>query len=488
MKYFIKYFVLISLAVVSFSCDAPRLNPLDPYNPESKLGRLEGYVLSSTRVPIAGAKVIWKNQNLLTFTDSTGYYLIEDVFRNDGIIQFEKEGFRKDSLSLRWNNQRNIRLEEKLLEYTIGRVDGFVIDILRNPIPGVKVIWKNQNLITVTNIQGFYQFEGLQINSGMIYFEKEGLINDSIYINWNTNQLSVRAPEKTMIYNVANLKGSVRTESIPRVPISNVKVFWKNNNMLVETNSLGIYSFNNLPQSNGWLFFEKDGYAPDSVYVTFDGRNTVELGERNLNANPDMKELLVYTIVQNRHSGLPIIRLIIQTSLTDAEGDIDSVFVNCKPLNFSKLLEYNPANRYYEGKYLSAELNLISLDEAIGQNFEIKVKDRFNRIFNVGGTNIKRIIRQEVIPESPINKSVVGSKPILRWSRFQPGYNFYYHIQIFTDEVSPILIWQKNNISKEDIEIVADINIPPGEYYWLISSIDDFGNTGISKPATFVVQ
>lgn len=487
MKNIIASIILFAVSSAFFSCDAPRLNPLDPFNQESRLGKIDGFVFTSAREPVAGAKVVWENQNLLTVTDSTGYYVFESVLRNDGKIYFEKEGLGKDSLIINWNNRKSIRIEDRLLSFTIGQLDGFAFTSPRDPVAGIRVIWKNQNLITETNSSGYYKFDNVSINDGIIIFEKDGLKKDSVYVQWN-NQKNVRADEKILSYDVARLFGYVKTVSVPRVPLANVKVFWKHQKILLETDASGYYLFNNISQSNGYLYFEKNGYSRDSVYVEFDGRKEKQVDEMNLNANPQIDDLAIYTIVLNRYPDLQITRMVVETSISDAENDVDIVYVTCEEINFSKILQYNPATRLFEGRYLWTELNLISVDEAIGKDFKIVVQDKNGKLFTVGSSNIKRIIKQEVMPESPINRQVVSSKPTLRWTRFQPGFNFRYTVQILTDEVSPVLIWQKENVSKDDIEIIPDITIPPGEYYWLISCIDDFKNSSTSKPASFIVQ
>jgi len=569
MKKLINYILLFSSIIAFISCDGPRLNPLDPFNPESRIGKVDGYVLTSTREPVTNAKVLWKNQNVLAITDSAGYYVIDDILRDDGIIYFEKEGLSKDSTYARWNNQKSIRIEEKLLNYTKGNLDGFVFAAPRTAIAGIKVIWKNQNLITETNSQGFYQFsnvdnidgflvfekEGLKkdsvyvewngqsyirasekslsyiigsvegfvfgvpreplagvrviwrntslitetrsnghykfedvpIKDGMIYFEKEGMKKDSIYVTWS-NQNGIIAPEIILQYEITLLDGYVRTMSFPRIPISNVKVFWKNKSILTETNTSGYYSFSNIQQDNGWLFFERSGFGKDSVFVEFDNQKSKRVNDVYLNANPKLEELNIYTLVQNRLPDIQTIRLVVETSISDAEGDIDTVRIVNTSLNFSRILDYNLSTRFFEGRFSINDLNIFSMDDAIGKDFKIVVKDRTNRVHDVGSSNIKRIIKQEVTPEFPINRQVVGSQPTLRWFRFQPGYNFYYNIQIFTDEVPATSIWEKSFISSDIIEIIPDISIPPGDYYWLISVIDNFKNRGISKPYTFIVQ
>lgn len=403
-RLFIPYLILV-LCLGIFSCDAPRINPLDPLNPDNKLGKLDGFVFSYPNQPLSKVKVIWQNQNAIIETDALGYYKLEDLQMEDGILYFEKDGFGKDSVSIAWNNQKNKRVEDKILDYTIVSFDGYV-----------------------------------------------------------------------------------KTAAIPQAAISNVKVFWKNQNILVATNSSGYYSFTNIANNNGWLLFEKENFNKDSVFVQFDNQQNKRIDDILLNADPKATDLNLYTIVLNEYPNNQIYQLVIQATVTDAEGDIDSVHVKCDALNFRKVLNYNSVTRYYENSFSSVSLNVISMDEAIGKNFDIVVKDKKGKNFIVGSTTIKRIIKQELFPESPVNGQAVGNQPTLRWTRFLPGFNFKYMIQIYADQISPILVWQKENVSKDDIEKVVDTPLPLGNYFWVIWCIDDFQNRCRSKVVTFSVR
>ena len=87
---------LFAISIAFFSCDAPRLNPLDPQSSDYKLGQLSGKVFATPHEELAGVQVIWKNQNIVVETDASGQYKIADLKMDDGILYFEKDGFAKD--------------------------------------------------------------------------------------------------------------------------------------------------------------------------------------------------------------------------------------------------------------------------------------------------------------------------------------------------------------------------------------------------------
>ncbi len=397
----------IVIAILFTSCDAPRLNPLDPQSPAYNIGQLDGYVFSYPRDPLPGARVTFKEQNLSVITDINGYYKIEKARLQNGIVYIEKEGFKKDSILVVWNNQKNIRLEERRLDYTIGKIKG----IVRASAPSLKAL-------------------------------------------------------------------------------QNVKVLWKNNNILTSTNKQGEFVFENTSYESGWLFFETANYSIDSFYVEFSNQReeSKDIGTIYLNSIPMLHDFKIFTSVENRYPEKKTYRMEVHVNISDDEGEIDSVFINCDELKFSKLIRYNLTTRNFEGSFTQSDMNLFSMEEAIGKNFYIIVKDLNNKSFVVGFSNVKRVINQIIAVDSPINGIATSTTPILKWQKLQPGFNFYYSVQIFTDEVSPILMWDKDNISKDDFQCVVDTPLSAGDYYWVVWCVDDYGNKARSFLATFSVR
>ncbi|NJD22190.1 MAG: carboxypeptidase-like regulatory domain-containing protein [Melioribacter sp.] len=288
---------------------------------------------------------------------------------------------------------------------------------------------------------------------------------------------------------LGQLNGFVKTQPAPQQAIAGVKVSWKSDNRTLETDANGFYKLENLPIVDGFLYFEKEGYSKDSIRINWQNRKSIDLGIKALNAIPKLDNLLIYTSVENRYQDDQKYTLFVQASISDVENDIDSVFVSCTAINFNQQLKYNSQTRVFELSYPYGSKNSVpSIDDAIGKNFEIIVKDKVGKNFSVGSSSIKRIIKQEILFELPANGITVGSKPVLKWNRFLPGFNFKYWVQIYTDDIILKLMWDKSNISKDDIELVTEINLPPGNYFWVIWCIDDFQNRTRSKPATFTVQ
>lgn len=406
----IRFKTVLSIIIIAFSissCDAPRLNPLDPQSGDYKLGQLDGYVFSYPHDALLGARITLTNQNISVETDSRGYYKIEGVKTIDGEIVIEKEGFTNDTIAVRWNNQKNIRMEESVLDYSIGQIDGTV----RAAAPSLKAL-------------------------------------------------------------------------------SGAKVFWKNQNILLTTDSQGYFKLTNIPFGNGWLYFEADGYSKDSMFVEFGNQREMikHLNNIYLNSIPKLHDFKIYTSVENWYPDKRRYRMEVQVSISDDELDIDSVFLKCSELKFSKAIRYNSSSRYYEGSYIQSDLNLTSMEEAIGKTFYIVVKDANNKSFTIGSSNIKRIINDIIDLDSPVNSVTVNSLPTLKWIRLRPGFKLHYWVQVYTNDVSPILMWDKDNVTEEEFQATVDTPLSTGDYFWVVWCVDDFGNKARSRPATFSVN
>ena len=106
----LKYFPLFILLVICLSCNAPRNNPLDPENPDNKISTIEGYIktVKVPQIPIENAKIFWANEGIITSSNELGYFNIENIERNDGLLTIEKENYSTDSLLISFSDQKKI--------------------------------------------------------------------------------------------------------------------------------------------------------------------------------------------------------------------------------------------------------------------------------------------------------------------------------------------------------------------------------------------
>ena len=101
------YSILLLIIVVIYSCDAPRLNPLDPQNPDfieppiidTTKYSIEGNIITLTapQQPIPNVSIFWPNDNLIIWSNQSGDFILYDLEPRDGWLYFESSGYFKDS-------------------------------------------------------------------------------------------------------------------------------------------------------------------------------------------------------------------------------------------------------------------------------------------------------------------------------------------------------------------------------------------------------
>jgi hypothetical protein len=282
------------------------------------------------------------------------------------------------------------------------------------------------------------------------------------------------------------LSGTIRTVKVPNEPLSGVNVYWPNSNVIVETNSTGTFVIDDLRPENGYLYFEKSGYSSDSLLIEWNSRKTVSILQQ-WNSTPKLVSGNLTSSVENRFPDVQVYRLIIDARITDDENDVDSVFIANDELQFESNLN-NVSVTVFQNQYTPTQMNLGSVDDVIGKEFDVIAKDVNGKSFNIAQLIIKRIIKDLVETITPANNEVVSDTLKLNWRRFTPGYSFSYSLSIFTNTVDPEMVWEAKNVSSDDILYEVSENFDPGNYFWVVWVIDEFGNKARSRPASFIIQ
>jgi hypothetical protein len=286
---------------------------------------------------------------------------------------------------------------------------------------------------------------------------------------------------------LVELDGYVRSMSLPRIPLAGTTLIFENSKLIVTTDNDGYFRFDNVHVNNGWLKIQKNGYLKDSIYISWESKKnkTVEIF---LNELPLLENYTISSIVINRYIINPITYLVINAKISDKDNDVDSVFIFNPELGLKKSMDYNVNKKSYETTLYPFEMNISDIEMIVGYSFKILVKDINQNIIEVGSDEVKRIIKSEVIFESPKDLEIVSSLPTLKWRRFLPGFSFSYLVEIYTNETNAQLLWRKENISSDDITVNVDSPLQAGNYFWVVWCMDSFNNKSRSKPASFVVE
>jgi len=289
---------------------------------------------------------------------------------------------------------------------------------------------------------------------------------------------------------IYTITGTVKGKALPYPPIEGVMVTWENTGKFVVTDEKGEFSFTELSAKDGKISFKKDGFQDSDTFLVWQNSKNYNL-DALLDKVPVLDSLEFFSIVENKSQfSNPKYSLSVRARIIDSDGDndIDTVWIYNEELGFKALLFENSTTQFYERVFKITDLNLLSLQEIIGKKFSILVKSLDDDIYEVGSTNLTRVISQVLQTIAPQNNLVVMENPFdLEWNRFTPGFNFTYFIQIKTDESQPELVWERRGISKDDISLTVEFQFNPGDYFWVIWCEDEFKNRGSSYNATFTI-
>lgn len=286
------------------------------------------------------------------------------------------------------------------------------------------------------------------------------------------------------------ISGKLITAEKTSKPIGGATFNWRNENILGLTSADGTFKIQCAAQTDGWLLFEKSGFSTDSFFVNWSNEKIVIVSP-SINSLPNLDSLRIYSVVRNKYSTNELL-LYFEASVTDIDDDIDTVKISSPDLSINiNLTKIN--SDYFEAKFNDFELNINNFNDIIGKSFYIIAVTSGGKSFNIGNSNVKRIISDEILIISPINSDTLETRtPELNWTRFTPGFSFNYTIEIFSDEPEPVLLWKKENISSDEILIEVETPITPtptnDKFFWVIWCIDEFNNRSRSKPAGFILK
>ena len=289
---------------------------------------------------------------------------------------------------------------------------------------------------------------------------------------------------------IYTIEGTVITASIISNPIKNVQVYWSVDKVYVSTDDNGNFKIGSKELQAGWLYFNKTGYSSDSVLISWGSEKNISIKERLIDI-PSIDSIFIYSSIINKYSG-PEYKLTFEITISDQDENIDSVFIQCPVLQIDKSVQ-KISSKYFTDNFTNIDLNLTSFAEIIGKNFDVYAKSSSGKTYYVGSSEVKRVITDEIETISPKNEdTLLTNYPSLNWKRFQEGFKFNYMLEVYTDEPEPKLLWDKKNISSDEITITVDasINVTPdnNKFFWVIWCIDEYGNRSRSKPAGFIIK
>lgn len=298
----------------------------------------------------------------------------------------------------------------------------------------------------------------------------------------HSNPFDPENPNKQFL----KIEGYVYSFSLPRVSLQNALVLWLPENKAAITSENGYFKIETFSKKEGWLVVMLDGYRPESIFVNWYTDRFYK--EFFLNQIPKLDSAEFYSVLINQYPNIQNVNLIVRAKIIDKDNDLDSVLIQNQSMNIRIPLNYNTQTKFFEGEFSEYDFGVDDLIELIGVQLDFIVKDINGFEFKIGDKKLNRIIKDEILLESPINYDSTSSKPLLIWRRFMPGFKFTYNVEIYDDKFPPAIVWSKSNISMDSTSIQVDSNLSSGNYFWVLWCVDQFLNRARSRPASFRVK
>ncbi len=260
------------------------------------------------------------------------------------------------------------------------------------------------------------------------------------------------------------------------------------------TDSVGNYLIENIEPGDYNLICAPDGFLADtqSVTVSADQQSIIDF---QLNALP-----VIYTYRLTSHfihtGGSPpqYYEIHAQSFLSDPDGinDIDSVLIKTEEEDLYFTMSFNPDSTSSDSLFYFIHLNENSLpgqsiDTVKWNHFYVEVVDKSGCRKTSSSLTLTRIFDDYVITGYPSNGQTVQDPTLLlTWDPFGEQFFFTYTTSIFISN-NDQLVWQQTGIPSTVDTLETDF-YEPGDYYWRIAVLDEYGNSSISNKSLFTIS
>ncbi|MCA9731864.1 MAG: carboxypeptidase regulatory-like domain-containing protein [Deferribacteres bacterium] len=290
--------------------------------------------------------------------------------------------------------------------------------------------------------------------------------------------------------NLISIDGTVQTFYPPRRPIANAVVTLQPGNSRIFSNQDGSFLFTGLISDDYTVYATAEGYNRDSIEVTLnDNQSSLVF---NLDGLPYFKNIALKTHHISRHFPIDeMYSLQIDASVDDFDGiaDINQVAFAIPALNQTGTLEATQ-NFGIFSKILNIEEPVPSIHALIGRQFILNVTDDVGITVSSDAQFLTRVIDltpQLVFPTEL--DTITATQSTFEWTRVHLNYPFTLKIEIYRINFGALIKAKEyTNIPAEQRSAPIDYEFSSGNYLWILTIIDEFGNTSSSKEGTFHVQ
>ena len=287
-----------------------------------------------------------------------------------------------------------------------------------------------------------------------------------------------------------SISGKVTTLYAPVQNLSNAIITIEPGEQNLFSTSDGSFEFNGLEPGFYTIFCTANGYSLDSLEVDLQSDQTINF---SLDGLPYFEQTALTTHHISRFfpvDDLFLLEVNVKVNDPDGVSDIKQVYFDITEFDASDTLDASLETGFFSKRLSVDDLPINSIHSLIGRAFYISIMDDANQITVSNELFLTRIIDLTPILESPTNLETVASDTIeFLWQKNRLPFLFRHRIEIFQINLGLLTkVDELNNIPSDISKWSAAHNLPKGDYVWILTIIDEFGNTSSSKEGTFNVN
>jgi outer membrane protein OmpA-like peptidoglycan-associated protein len=128
-----------------------------------EVASIYGFVNDDEFEPIEGVEITVAGEGIKTYTNSAGYYILDDLTPGDVSLIFTKPGFESNTISCKIEPGKKIEVDQvlKRIVKKEGGIRGIIADYLTNEPLVAQVTIMELNLTTTSDKNGYFEFEGV---------------------------------------------------------------------------------------------------------------------------------------------------------------------------------------------------------------------------------------------------------------------------------------------------------------------------------------
>ena len=258
------------------------------------------------------------------------------------------------------------------------------------------------------------------------------------------------------------------------------------------TNDAGMYVADRLPGGMYQVQAQAPGYAVVDTMVQVTAGETTEL-ELPLAGLPTFSNFQVNSLHVSRWFPPPeeLFSLEIQAEMADNDGvaDIDSLWFSIDRYNYKDLLFVETAPGQYVHSIPVDQLP-VGIDALLGQDLRLVAVDRSGTTNISEPVNLIRIIQETPLAIEPQDLTLLtDSLPTFSWEPMSLSFPFTFRVDVVRiDQNIRSIVQTIENIPATTTTQRAVTPISAGEYFWIVSVVDEFGNRSRSREAGFRIR